>query len=98
MAFFGSLKVHVTNLPLVFLVLGLIIGAVLVEYTNWRWVFWFVGLVALPVAVTCVFLVPPQRAFVSMPGSQAAKFKSLDLVGVSLLTGEWRFYFLFAFI
>ncbi|KAG1732776.1 major facilitator superfamily-domain-containing protein [Suillus occidentalis] len=44
---------------------GLLIGAMLIEWTSFHWVFWFV-------------------ASTTEPG--AAKWKSLDLVGVSILT------------
>lgn len=61
---------------------GLLIGAMLIEWTSFHWVFWFVACMALPVAVACVFIIPSQVP--SEPG--AAKWKNLDLVGVSILT------------
>ena len=41
--------------------LGLIIGAVFVQYASWSWVFWFVALVCMPIASLCVFLIPKQE-------------------------------------
>ncbi|EIN04998.1 MFS general substrate transporter, partial [Punctularia strigosozonata HHB-11173 SS5] len=68
-------------------VLGLVIGAIFVQYTSWPWVFWFVAIVALPLAGLCVFLIPKQEErYGEEPMSSSAKFKSLDSVGVSLLT------------
>ncbi|KAG1743460.1 major facilitator superfamily domain-containing protein [Suillus lakei] len=66
---------------------GLLIGAMFVEWVSFHWVFWFVACMALPVALACVFIVPSQLADTAdtfEPG--AAKWKSLDLVGVSILT------------
>jgi MFS family permease len=40
-------------------VLGLLIGGFFVEWTSWRWLYWFVVLVALPVAGAVAVLVPP---------------------------------------
>ncbi|KAI0337830.1 MFS general substrate transporter [Trametopsis cervina] len=67
-------------------VLGLIIGAIFVEFANWSWVFWFVALVAIPIGFLCMFLVPDpvKTTAVAEPGK--AKWKSLDMVGVSILT------------
>ncbi|KAH9942633.1 MFS general substrate transporter [Amylocystis lapponica] len=67
-------------------VLGLVIGAIFVEYASWRWVFWFVALVAIPIAATCLFLIPPQEPALEGVEPQVAKWKTLDIVGVSILT------------
>ena len=70
-----------------FVVLGLIIGAIFIEFANWSWVFWFVALVAIPIAGICTFLIPPQLKREVEDQHQVAKWKSLDLVGISILTG-----------
>ena len=68
-------------------VLGLIIGAIFVQYANWSWVFWFVALVALPISAICCFLVPsPHRAVDDLPTT--GRWRTLDLGGVSVLTGQ----------
>lgn len=67
-------------------VLGLIIGAMFVQYANWSWVFWFVAIVAVPIGGVCTVLVPPQRRIVDLSKPQIARWKSLDLVGVTILT------------
>ncbi|KAG1718127.1 major facilitator superfamily domain-containing protein [Suillus paluster] len=68
-------------------VLGLLIGAMFVEWASYHWVFWFVTFVAVPVALGCVFIIPPQIAeTIDTLEPTEAKWKSLDLVGVSILT------------
>jgi MFS family permease len=60
----------------------------LVELASYHWVFWFAALVALPMALACVFIIPPQIAKTTDSlEPEAAKWKSLDLVGVGILTG-----------
>ncbi|KAG1897787.1 major facilitator superfamily domain-containing protein [Suillus fuscotomentosus] len=41
-------------------VLGLMIGAMFVEWTSYHFVFWFVTIVATPAALACVFIIPPE--------------------------------------
>ncbi|KAF9221119.1 MFS general substrate transporter [Gyrodon lividus] len=68
-------------------VLGLLIGAMLVQWASFHWVFWFVGLVAIPVALGSLFIIPPEIAkVVDEPDERIARWKSLDLIGVFLLT------------
>ncbi|KAJ3528558.1 hypothetical protein NM688_g7983 [Phlebia brevispora] len=66
-------------------VLGLIIGAIFVQFANWSWVFWFVAIIAIPIGLVCFFLVPnPHRAVDVKPAK--GRWKSLDLAGISILT------------
>ncbi|KIM87717.1 hypothetical protein PILCRDRAFT_258683 [Piloderma croceum F 1598] len=67
-------------------VLGLIIGAIFVQFMSWRWVFWFMALMITPIALACVIIVPPQVARAADLQSKTSKFKSLDLPGISFLT------------
>ncbi|OBZ72813.1 putative MFS-type transporter EfpA [Grifola frondosa] len=67
-------------------VLGLIIGAIFVEFASWSWVFWFVALVAVPIAGICILLIPAQEPRLGDVSLRGAKWKSLDIVGVSILT------------
>jgi MFS family permease len=67
-------------------VLGLIIGAIFVEYANWRWVFWFATIIALPVAAMCALLVPKQVATGDRVQPSREKLRRLDIPGVSTLT------------
>ncbi|KAI0791390.1 MFS general substrate transporter [Abortiporus biennis] len=69
-------------------VLGLIIGAIFVEFATWKWVFWFVAVIAIPIASACTILIPEQTANPSdaTHGSTASRLKSLDLLGVTTLT------------
>ncbi|KAG2132735.1 major facilitator superfamily domain-containing protein [Suillus bovinus] len=68
-------------------VLGLVIGAMFVEWTSYQWVFWFSAIVAGPAALACVFIIPSEISNNTDNLEPAAeKWKSLDLVGVSILT------------
>ncbi|KIJ19689.1 hypothetical protein PAXINDRAFT_109152 [Paxillus involutus ATCC 200175] len=67
--------------------LGLLIGAMFVQWKSFHWVFWFVGLIAIPVALVCLFIIPPEiTKSADRPNTRIAKWKCLDLIGVSLLT------------
>ncbi|KAG0700177.1 major facilitator superfamily [Suillus ampliporus] len=66
---------------------GLVIGAMFVQWASYHWVFWFAACVALPVALTSVFIIPSrigETADTLEP--KEAKWKNLDLVGVGILT------------
>ncbi|EJD53378.1 MFS general substrate transporter [Auricularia subglabra TFB-10046 SS5] len=63
-------------------VLGFILGALLVQYASWSWVFWLGALVATPISVLAFFLVPKQPQ-ITRSGS---KIGYLDLPGVAILT------------
>lgn len=65
-------------------VLGLIIGAIFVQFANWSWVFWFVAILAIPIGGLCMWLAPTPRRGIDEPQSQ--RWKQLDLGGVSILT------------
>ncbi|KAF8552681.1 MFS general substrate transporter [Imleria badia] len=68
-------------------VLGLFIGALLVQYASYHWVFWFSAIVAIPVSMACVFIIPPEVArSKAEPDPRNPKWKSLDLMGISILT------------
>jgi predicted MFS family arabinose efflux permease len=69
-------------------VLGLFIGAVLVRYASYHWVFWFVAIVAFPVALCCLFMIPPEIAkSKNQPETRKAEWESLDPIGILILTG-----------
>ncbi|EKM51218.1 uncharacterized protein PHACADRAFT_263243 [Phanerochaete carnosa HHB-10118-sp] len=65
-------------------VLGLIIGAIFVQFASWSWVFWFVALLAIPIGGLCLWLAPSLHQGIDEPQKQ--RWKQLDLVGVSILT------------
>ncbi|KAH8105285.1 MFS general substrate transporter [Cristinia sonorae] len=66
---------------------GIFLGAIFVQFASWRWVFWFVSLIAIPVAAVCIFLIPnPRPDPRSSVPTGYAKWRSLDLVGVGILT------------
>lgn len=60
-------------------VLGILIGAVLVQYAGWSWIFWFVAIVGVGIAAICLLLIPSA----TRDRSHKVKF---DVTGVSLLT------------
>ncbi|KAF8840131.1 MFS general substrate transporter [Paxillus ammoniavirescens] len=67
--------------------LGFLIGAMFVQWESFHWVFWFVALIAIPVALACLFIIPAEIAkSADKPKARIAKWKCLDLIGISLLT------------
>ncbi|TFK50409.1 MFS general substrate transporter [Heliocybe sulcata] len=67
-------------------VIGLIIGALLVTYTSWPWVFYFVTIVAFCVTLSVFILVPWREQTPESAVQKARRFKRIDIFGVSLLT------------
>ncbi|KAH7926177.1 MFS general substrate transporter [Leucogyrophana mollusca] len=65
---------------------GLIIGAALVERASWRWIFWIVASVALPVAASAALLIPSELA--QGDDLDISTKKELDIGGIILLTCE----------
>ncbi|TFY68984.1 hypothetical protein EVG20_g3333 [Dentipellis fragilis] len=78
-------------------VLGYVVGGIFVEFATWHWCFWFVTIVALPIAGLTVFLIPvtPKRELDGLPWKD--KFHRLDIIGVSILTAA-LILFIFAVI
>ena len=71
--------------------MGILIGALFVQFVTWRWVFWFAAIVGLSIAAVSIFLIPPEHELRNKSGASAllgefGKLKGLDLVGVSILT------------
>lgn len=81
MALFGLVAMLTQDV----IVLGTIVGAILVEYASWRWIFWLIAIIAVPIAILCVVLIP------QTPRNEENKKSTFDFVGVFLLTGE-HFY------
>ncbi|KAG2153646.1 MFS general substrate transporter [Suillus bovinus] len=67
------------------IVLGLISGALLVEYVSWHWIFWFVSAVILPTTLISTVLIPSQTKNMARE-SGFTKLKRLDITGISILT------------
>lgn len=61
-------------------ILGILIGAVLVQYASWSWIFWFVAIVGVGIAAVCLLLIPSAKR----NRDQKVRF---DAIGVSILTG-----------
>jgi MFS family permease len=68
-------------------VLGLITGAFFVEYVSWSWVFWFVSTVIIPTTLISAVLIPSQTKNV-VRKSGFTRFRSLDIIGILILTGK----------
>ncbi|KAJ7751977.1 major facilitator superfamily domain-containing protein [Mycena metata] len=68
------------------IVLGLVIGAIFVQFASWHWAFWFSALVSLPVAAMSTWLVPPQVLTADRNQPPREKIRRLDILGVSVLT------------
>ncbi|KAG9310787.1 major facilitator superfamily [Chiua virens] len=67
--------------------LGLFVGALLVQYISYQWVFWFAATITLPVALASVFIIPSRVVkYNEKPPMHGAKWRSLDLFGISILT------------
>lgn len=79
---------HFPN-PSLTVVLGLMVGALIVSYTTWPWIFYITAILALLIAITCTTLIPhtyrPQNKY-----TQLEQFRRLDIFGTSLLIGEPR--------
>jgi predicted MFS family arabinose efflux permease len=68
------------------LVLGLIIGAVLIQYASWPWIFYVTAILAIPIATACILLIPTISTKSESDDPVAKKAKGLDVIGVATLT------------
>ncbi|KAJ7179684.1 MFS general substrate transporter [Mycena filopes] len=65
-------------------VIGLVIGALIVTYASWPWVFYLFSILGFFLAIAVFVLAPsPHRPRIV---TRASRFQRLDLIGVSLLT------------
>ncbi|KAI6013926.1 hypothetical protein BKA83DRAFT_2171910 [Pisolithus microcarpus] len=67
-------------------VLGFLVGAMFVQWASYRWAFWLVGIVAVPAGLVCMFIMPRNTTTVENHDRSVAKWRVLDIVGVSILT------------
>lgn len=67
-------------------VAGLLVGAVFVQFTNWRWVYRCVAIMAIPASLVGVAFIPKRVSTRKSGGTAMERFKTLDIVGVSLVT------------
>lgn len=72
------------------IVLGLVIGAILTSFASWPWVFYFMSILGILESIAVFFLCPAIPRPKSSTIDKAKRFKRLDVVGVSLVTGTRR--------
>ena len=75
-------------------VFGTIISALFVEFADYRWIFWFTTILAIPAAILCIVLVPSQERPSEESRSaqrRVENLKKLDVVVVTDLTGGYFF-------
>jgi MFS family permease len=65
---------------------GLFIGALFVQFTSWRWVFWFAAIIALPVAGLVAILAPALALTPGRTYGRMKKVRRLDIPGVAVIT------------
>ena len=61
-------------------VLGIVLGGIFTQWTSWRWIFWFIAMLGVPIAIISTLATPP-----SAPRDKPS-FRKLDLPGVFLFT------------
>lgn len=67
-------------------VLGFLVGAMFAQWASYRWTFWSVGIIAVPAGIICMFVMPRNTKFVESHDRSIAKWRTLDIIGVSILT------------
>ena len=86
-----SVQLAVMLIGILMLVYGTMISAVFIEFADYRWIFFFTTLIAIPSAIVCMFLIPSQDTgsedVKSEVISRVENLRKLDLVGVTGLTG-----------
>ncbi|KAG6807582.1 hypothetical protein H0H93_001419, partial [Arthromyces matolae] len=63
---------------------GLVIGGVIAEKTSWKWCFWIIAMVVLPM-VLVVFILSPSP---SSTRSTKEMYKNMDWIGLLLITAS----------
>jgi MFS family permease len=79
----GEFYLHYKQLTIftpISIVLGLIIGALFVQYTSWPWIFYFTAIMGSTIGITCFILIPKSTKPVSK-----ARF---DVFGIATLSCE----------
>jgi predicted MFS family arabinose efflux permease len=67
-------------------VLGIVIGALFVQFVTWRWIFWFNACVSIPISLASILLIPNSAAVKDGEKSKYSKLQRLDIIGVTDLT------------
>ncbi|KAF8968804.1 major facilitator superfamily domain-containing protein [Flammula alnicola] len=61
---------------------GFVLGGIVVQFATWRWAFWIVPMITIPVSAASILLIPGSR---TATGSKSHD-KRMDIVGVFILT------------
>lgn len=64
---------------------GIVIGGVVSAQLSWRWVFYLIAIVIIPFSIASFFLLP--KEIHGFKQNKEAKAQSLDLPGITVLTG-----------
>ncbi|KAL0959583.1 hypothetical protein HGRIS_011293 [Hohenbuehelia grisea] len=67
---------------------GLVLGGVISQLLSWRWVFWILAMVVLPLAALTFFIAPPDHPSSEMARAQREKGDDLH-TRASLRTMDW---------
>ncbi|KAJ7163868.1 MFS general substrate transporter, partial [Mycena crocata] len=62
--------------------LGFVLGGVIVKFSSWRWVFWVIAIVAVPISLASIWLIPVDSIKMN------TQKKNMDIPGVFLLTAS----------
>ncbi|KAJ3563356.1 hypothetical protein NP233_g8991 [Leucocoprinus birnbaumii] len=65
------------------LCLGFVLGGIIVQFATWRWVFWVVPIITVPLSVLSMLIKPGNRA------RETKDTKKMDFPGVFALTVGW---------
>lgn len=70
------------------IVMGSIISALFIQFASYRWMFYFVTILAVPSAVMSILLIPcsTSKPDGRLPG-RMEQIQRLDPIGISILTG-----------
>ena len=73
------------------IVAGILVGALFVQFQSWHWVLWFSAIIGFSIAISGLLLIPPEHTLHTKSESateegEMKKLEGLDFIGVSLLT------------
>ncbi|KAF8330309.1 major facilitator superfamily domain-containing protein [Cantharellus anzutake] len=63
-------------------VLGIVLGGIFTQWVSWKWIFYFITILGVPIAVISILSIPPSGP------REKPSFRKLDLPGVILFTAS----------